>query len=144
MLLYLLLYKITQQDKIINISWKGNDYMSKKMEICNCNVIHKDAVEKVRNIMPQDEKLNILADFFKVFGDPTRLKILSALFEEELCVCDISALLNMTQSAVSHQLRLLKKSHIVKFRREGKVVYYSLDDGHIKSIVDQGIMHISE
>ena len=144
MLLYLLLYKITQQDKIINISWKGKDYMSKKMETCNCNVIHKDAVEKVRNIMPQDEKLNILADFFKVFGDPTRLKILSALFEEELCVCDISALLNMTQSAVSHQLRLLKKSHIVKFRREGKVVYYSLDDGHIKSIVDQGIMHISE
>ena len=144
MFLYLLLYKITQQDKIINISWKGNDYMSKKMETCNCNVIHKDAVEKVRNIMPQDEKLNILADFFKVFGDPTRLKILSALFEEELCVCDISALLNMTQSAVSHQLRLLKKSHIVKFRREGKVVYYSLDDGHIKSIVDQGIMHISE
>lgn len=144
MLLYLLLYKITQQDKIINISWKRNDYMSKKMETCNCNVIHKDAVEKVRNIMPQDEKLNILADFFKVFGDPTRLKILSALFEEELCVCDISALLNMTQSAVSHQLRLLKKSHIVKFRREGKVVYYSLDDGHIKSIVDQGIMHISE
>ncbi|MDO4535954.1 MAG: metalloregulator ArsR/SmtB family transcription factor [Clostridium perfringens] len=118
--------------------------MSKNIETCNCTIIHKDTVEKVRKVLPDEEKLYRLADFFKVFGDPTRMKILFALFEEELCVCDISALLNMTQSAVSHQLRLLKKSHIVKFRKEGKVVYYSLDDGHIKSIVDQGIMHTSE
>ena len=118
--------------------------MGKNIDACNCTVIHKDTVEKVKEIMPDEENLYRLADFFKVFGDPTRLKILFALFQEELCVCDISALLNMTQSAVSHQLRLLKKSHIVKFRRDGKVVYYSLDDGHIKSIVDQGIMHISE
>lgn len=118
--------------------------MSKNIETCNCTIIHKDTVAKVKSVMPDEDKLYGLADFFKVFGDPTRMKILFALFEEELCVCDISALLNMSQSAVSHQLRLLKKGHIVKFRRAGKIVYYSLDDEHIKSIVDQGIMHISE
>ena len=115
-----------------------------QIENCSCTIIHEDVVNKVREIMPNEEKLYSLAEFFKVFGDPTRMKILFALFEEEMCVCDISASLNMTQSAVSHQLRVLKQNRIVKFRREGKSVYYSLDDDHIKAVVNQGICHINE
>lgn len=111
---------------------------------CDCDVIHQETVDQVRQRMPQEEKLYDLAELFKVFGDTTRVKILCALFEAEMCVCDISALLGMTQSAISHQLRVLKQARLVKFRKEGKVVYYSLDDEHIKNIFDQGIAHISE
>ena len=93
--------------------------------------------------MPEEKKLYDLADLFKVFGDSTRIKILYALFESEMCVCDISNLLDMTQSAISHQLRVLKQARLVKFRKEGKVVYYSLDDEHIKNIFEQGFEHIS-
>lgn len=115
-----------------------------QIDNCSCTIIHEDIVSKIKEIMPNEDKLYSLAEFFKVFGDPTRMKILFALFEEEMCVCDISAALNMTQSAVSHQLRVLKQNRVVKFRREGKSVYYSLDDDHIKSVVNQGICHISE
>jgi len=94
--------------------------------------------------MPKEEHLYDLAELFKVFGDTTRIKILYALFASEMCVCDIAALINMTQSAVSHQLRVLKQARLVKYRKEGKVVYYSLDDDHIKQIFDQGYMHITE
>ena len=94
--------------------------------------------------MPEEELLYDLGDFFKILGDSTRIKILSALFQSEMCVCDIAALLGMTQSAISHQLRVLKQGRLVKHRKEGKVVYYSLDDDHIKHIVDQGLTHISE
>ena len=114
------------------------------IEKCSCNIIHNDIVEKVKKTLPKDEILYDLAEFFKVFGDSTRIKIICALFESEMCVCDLSCLLNMTQSAISHQLRVLKSARLVKFRREGKVVYYSLDDEHIKHIYDAGLNHISE
>ena len=94
--------------------------------------------------MPQEEILYDLAELFKVFGDTTRVKILCALFESEMCVCDISALLGMTQSAISHQLRVLKSAKLIKNRKEGKVVYYSLADDHVKHIFDQGLSHILE
>lgn len=115
-----------------------------KMENCNCNMIHKDVIEKVNKGLPADETLYDLAEFFKVFGDSTRIKIICALFESEMCVCDLAALLGVTQSAISHQLRTLKAARLVRYRREGKVVYYSLDDEHIKHIFDEGLKHITE
>lgn len=118
--------------------------MENKSESCSCNVIHKEVVENVKNKLPKEETLYDLAELFKVFGDSTRIKIICSLFESEMCVCDLSCLLNMTQSAISHQLRVLKSARLVKFRREGKVVYYSLDDEHIKHIYDAGLNHISE
>jgi len=114
------------------------------LDTCNCSIIHQDIVDKVKEHIPDEELLYDLSDLFKVFGDTTRIKILCALFQSEMCVCDIAALLNMTQSAISHQLRILKQARLVKFRKEGKVVYYSLDDDHVKSIFDQGLSHISE
>ncbi len=115
-----------------------------KVERCACNVIHGDIVAKVKDSLPQEETLYDLAELFKVFGDSTRIKILCALFEEEMCVCDLSALLNVSQSAISHQLRVLKSARLVKFRRDGKIIYYSLDDEHIKHIFDEGLKHITE
>ena len=114
------------------------------LDKCDCTIIHEDVVERVRGEMPDEELLFDLADLFKVFGDSTRVKIICGLFAAELCVCDIAALLGMTQSAISHQLRVLKQARLVKFRRAGKVVYYSLDDEHIKAIFNQGLNHIKE
>ncbi len=111
---------------------------------CECNDIHEDIVNETKNKMPEDEMLYDLAELFKVFGDTTRIKILYALFSNEMCVCDIANLLNMTQSAISHQLRVLKQARLVKFRKEGKTVYYSLDDSHISQIFDCGLSHIQE
>ena len=116
----------------------------RKIENCNVNIIHEDIVVRVKDKLPAEETLYDLAELFKVFGDTTRIKIICALFESEMCVCDLSCLLNMTQSAISHQLRVLKSARLVKFRRKGKVVYYSLDDEHIKHIYDAGLNHISE
>ena len=116
----------------------------RKIESCNGNIIHEDIVVRVKDQLPAEETLYDLAELFKVFGDTTRIKIICALFESEMCVCDLSCLLNMTQSAISHQLRVLKSARLVKFRREGKVVYYSLDDEHIKHIYAAGLNHISE
>ena len=116
--------------------------MKKETLVCECTVIHQEAIDKIK--LPEEELLYDLGDFFKILGDSTRIKILSALFQSEMCVCDIAALLGMTQSAISHQLRVLKQGRLVKHRKEGKVVYYSLDDDHIKHIVDQGLTHISE
>ncbi|MDD7795791.1 ArsR/SmtB family transcription factor [Clostridium sp. 'White wine YQ'] len=115
-----------------------------KIESCNCNIIHEDIVNKVKDTIPEEETLYDLAELFKVFGDSTRIKILCVLFESEMCVCDMAALLGMTQSAISHQLRVLKSARLVKFRKEGKVVYYSLDDEHVKGIFNQGLRHITE
>lgn len=114
------------------------------IDSCNCTIIHDDVITRVREYIPKDEVLYDLAELFKVFGDSTRIKIICALFQAEMCVCDIAALLGMTQSAVSHQLRVLKQARLVKFRKEGKVVYYSLDDDHVKHIFDQGLIHIGE
>ncbi|WP_407926871.1 ArsR/SmtB family transcription factor [Caproicibacter fermentans] len=94
--------------------------------------------------MPDDEILYDLADLFKIFADSTRIKILYALLESELCVCDIAQLLGMNQSAISHQLRVLKQSKLVKYRREGKAILYSLADGHVRAILDQGMEHVGE
>ena len=102
--------------------------MENKSESCSCNVIHKEVVENVKNKLPKEETLYDLAELFKVFGDSTRIKIICSLFESEMCVCDLSVLLNISQSAISHQLRVLKSARLVKFRRAGKVIYYSLDD----------------
>lgn len=121
--------------------------MSRKiaeLDRCDCNVIHDDIVERVKQKMPPEETLYDLAELFKVFGDSTRTKILWALDEEEMCVCDIAYLLNMTQSAISHQLRVLKQAKLVKNRREGKIVFYSLDDEHIRQILETGLIHIME
>ena len=106
--------------------------------------IHKDVVKRVEKTMPKEEIIYDLADFFKILGDTTRMRILSALFQEEMCVYDIANLLKMTQSAISHQLRVLKQGRFVKHRKEGKNVYYSLEDEHIKHIVEQGMIHILE
>ncbi len=114
------------------------------VERCNCEVIHEEIVNGVRAKMPQEETLYDLAELFKNFGDSTRIKILWALDESEMCVCDLAVLLNMTQSAISHQLRVLKQADLVKNRKEGKIVFYSLIDKHVKQIFDQGLIHITE
>lgn len=116
----------------------------KKISICEITTIHEDVIQKVKENMPEENILYNLGDFFKLLGDGTRIKILNALFYSEMCVCDIAALLGMTQSAISHQLRVLKQGRLVKHRKEGKSVYYSLDDEHIKHIIEQGLMHIKE
>ena len=116
----------------------------RKIESCNGNIIHEDIVVRVKDQLPAEETLYDLAELFKVFGDMTRIKILCVLFQAELCVCDLAEVVGMTQSAVSHQLRILKQMKLVKNRREGKTVFYSLADGHIQSILNQGIEHIIE
>lgn len=115
-----------------------------KLTVCDCEVIHADVVETVSKHMPNDEKLYDLADFFKMFGDSTRIKILWALDKTEMCVCDLAVLLNMTKSAVSHQLKTLRQEKLVKYRREGKIVLYSLLDEHVKDILEIGLEHIEE
>ena len=118
--------------------------MNEKSPCCDITVIHEELVEQLRKTMPPEEELFNLAEFFKVFGDTTRIRILYALFQSEMCVCDIAHLLDMTQSAISHQLRVHKGAKLVRYRKEGRVVYYSLDDDHIKAIFDQGYQHIQE
>ena len=113
-------------------------------ECCEYIHVHEDIVEKVNEQMPQEDDLDDLADFFKVFGDTTRIKILYVLLCSEMCVCDLAQILNMTQSAISHQLRVLKQMDLVKNRRDGKTIFYSLADGHIKTILSQGLDHIQE
>jgi ArsR family transcriptional regulator len=111
---------------------------------CDCTVIHEEVVNRVRKLMPGEEDLFNLADLFKVFGDSTRVRIISALLHSEMCVCDIAALLGMTKSAISHQLRALRQTKLVKYRRDGKVVYYSLADEHVGMIFNQGLTHVCE
>lgn len=111
---------------------------------CECIHVHKELREQILKEMPEEEKLNDLAAFFKVFGDVTRVRILYTLLGSEMCVCDLAQVLDMTQSAISHQLRTLKQMSLVKNRREGKTVFYALSDGHIATILSQGIEHIEE
>ena len=113
-------------------------------ELFECTVLHEDVVNEVKKKIPEDGLIYDLAEFFKVFADSTRMKIIYALMENELCVCDIANIVQTTQSAISHQLRLLKQAKLVKFRKKGKVVYYSLDDDHISQIVKKGREHIEE
>lgn len=116
----------------------------KHAETCECNQVHPETIDIALSKMPKEEILYDLAELFKVFGDTTRVKILCTLFESEMCVCDIAELLKMTQSAISHQLRVLKSAKLVKNRKAGKVVYYSLADEHVIRIFDQGLAHVTE
>ena len=118
--------------------------MAARGDACDCNVIHQEILDKVQKKMPKATELSHLTDFFKMFGDHTRIKMMWALGVNEMCVCDLAVLLNTTKSAVSHQLRTLKKMNLVKFRKEGKNVFYSLADDHVKSILNQGMVHINE
>ena len=118
--------------------------MKKDEMFCDCEVIHSDVVEAVKKEMPDETELYDLSDFFKILGDSTRAKIICALDQNELCVCDLAVLLGMTKSAISHQLSILRQNNLVKNRREGKVVYYSLADDHIKEIFEKGLEHIRE
>ena len=104
-------------------------------------IVNQDVVNQVVEALPDEEILYDVAELFKVFGDSTRIKIICALFESEMCVYDLAAALSMTQSAISHQLRILKTANLVKFRREGKLIYYSLDDEHVQQIFDAGYKH---
>ena len=106
--------------------------------------VHTDIVDHLREEAPAEEKINDLAELFKVFGDSTRIRILYVLFSEEVCVCDIAEILGMTQSAISHQLSILRSAKLVKTRREGKSVFYSLADTHVRTIIAQGMEHVSE
>ena len=106
--------------------------------------LHPDLISSVNQDMPDEEMLCDLAELFRIFGDSTRIKILYVLFEAEMCVCDIAELLHMTQSAISHQLRVLKQSKLVKFRREGKTIFYSLADDHVRTIIGMGMEHLCE
>ncbi len=114
------------------------------VEKCDFMHVHQDIIDTVQNKMPDEEMLYDLAELFKTFGDSTRIRILYVLFESEMCVCDIAQLLNMTQSAISHQLRLLKQARLVKAKRQGRTVFYSLCDDHVRTIINQGMAHIEE
>ena len=113
-------------------------------EVCECDHVHSDVVAHVRQVMEDTEVLYAVSDFFKVMSDSTRMRIMAVLDNEELCVCDLSEVLGMTKSAVSHQLKVLKDAQLVKFRRDGKNVYYTLKDDHVKTILEMGIEHIKE
>ena len=114
------------------------------VECCECNEVHEELLKIVNETMPEETELYDLAELFKVFGDSTRIRILFVLFEAEVCVCDLAKVLNMTQSAISHQLRILKQNKLVNSRREGKSVFYSLAAGHVRTIIAQGREHIEE
>ena len=111
---------------------------------CEQQEVHEELLSIVREQMPKEETLYDLSELFKVFGDSTRIRILFVLFEAEVCVCDLAAALGMTQSAVSHQLKILKQNKLVKARREGKSIFYSLADSHVRTIIDQGLEHVEE
>ena len=114
------------------------------MPCCEFLHAHEELIARVNDNMPDEMMLYELAELYKVFGDSTRIKILYVLFESEMCVCDIAQLLGISQSAVSHHLRVLKQSKLVKFRKEGKSVIYSLTDDHVRTIIDQGLEHVRE
>ena len=116
--------------------------MSKNEFICDCNIIHQDIVDDTLSKIPNDDTFFKLADFFKILGDTTRTKILFALDQNEMCVCDIANVLGMTKSSISHQLGTLRRSRIVKCRKAGKEVFYMLDDDHVKEVFEIGIKHI--
>lgn len=113
-------------------------------ELCEVRELHLDLLSTVQAQLPDEEQLMDLAELFKIFGDTTRIRILFVLFESEVCVCDLAELLHMTQSAVSHQLSILKRNKLVKSRRDGKSVFYSLADDHVRTIIGQGMEHIME
>ena len=141
---------LTTVEQLLNRLFKENamseitrESLEEELE-CECNHIHKDALKKASDSMPSEDDLYDVAELFKVFGDSTRTRIISALFSAELCVCDIAKLLNMTKSAVSHQLRILRNSKLVKYRRDGKELFYSLSDDHVIKIYKLALEHVEE
>jgi len=118
--------------------------INKGIECCDTIEIHQSLLDIVNEKLPEEETMYNLAELFKIFGDSTRIRILFVLFEAEVCVCDLAQALNMTQSAISHQLRILKQNKLVKNRREGKSIFYSLADDHVRTIIAQGLDHIKE
>ena len=122
----------------------GERMEERKDEICEGCEVHEDLLKIVNETLPEETELYDLAELFKVFGDSTRIRILFVLFEAEVCVCDLAKVLNMTQSAISHQLRILKQNKLVKNRREGKSIFYSLADDNVRTIINQGRDHIEE
>ena len=122
----------------------GERMEERKDEVCDGFEVHEDLLKIVNETLPEETELYDLAELFKVFGDSTRIRILFVLFEAEVCVCDLAKVLNMTQSAISHQLRILKQNKLVKSRREGKSIFYSLADDHVRTIINQGRDHIEE
>ena len=130
---------------IIELFGGGSEREVKKnTPLCDCEVIHEEVVKRVRKHLPKEEDFNDLADLYKMFSDSTRVRILWALSREEMCVCDIAVLLGMTKSAISHQLKSLRLSNLVKYDKRGKEVYYSLADSHVKDIFEKGFEHIHE
>lgn len=127
-----------------NENQKKDRISPKCAECCEFDHYHEELLREVTGKMPDEDSLFEIAELFKVFGDHTRVRILCALFESEMCVCDIAELLGMTQSAISHQLRVLKTSRLVKNRREGKTIFYSLADDHIQTIFHQAYIHVTE
>lgn len=122
----------------------GDRMEERKDEVCDGFEVHEDLLKIVNETLPEETELYDLAELFKVFVDSTRIRILFVLFEAEVCVCDLAKALNMTQSAISHQLRILKQNKLVKSRREGKSIFYSLADDHVRTIINQGREHIEE
>lgn len=118
--------------------------MSVRGDVCDCDVIHKEIVTAVKIKMLSDHTFNTLTEFLKAVGDGTRVRILWALDASEMCVCDLAVLLGMTKSAISHQLRTLKQANLVKFRKEGKIAYYSLANDHVKIVLEQSLSHVTE
>ena len=115
-----------------------------EIKCCDMEDVHNEIIDDIQHHMPEENALRDLADFYKVFGDVTRIRILCVLLQHEVCVCHLAEILGMTQSAISHQLRVLKQMKLVKNRREGKTIYYSLADDHIQAIISQGMEHIAE
>lgn len=112
--------------------------------LCSCTIIHEDILKRVRDELTDDEHIMKVAELFKALDDPTRLKIINAIMLSEMCVCDIAALLNMTQPAISHHLKVLRQAELIRYRRDGKIVYYSLDDEHIEPLFKQGLAHVMD
>ena len=130
---------------MFNCSNKEKEEEMEKSDVsCDSTCVHKDVVDAVKSTFMAEEVLFDLSDFYKIFGDTTRIKILYAIDKQDLCVCDIASILNMTVSAVSHPLKQLRDSNLVKTRREGKSIYYSLSDDHVRQIIDCGLEHIME
>ncbi len=117
---------------------------TKPIHVCKIGIVHKDRVKSAQNAIKNERNILDASEIFKILSDPTRLKIVMALTKEELCVRDIAALLNLTESAISHQLRLLKNSRIVKHRRDGKMAYYTLDDEHVENLIKSALQHTTE
>lgn len=118
--------------------------VSNNINVCDCEVIHQDVIDNVKKEMLEEKVITDVSSFFKVLGDPTRNKIMFALDKSEMCVCDLAVLLNMTKSAISHQLKVLRDCNLVSFRKEGKLVYYFLADNHVRAVFETAIEHVTE